>query len=151
MNAPHGTVITAWIPHFLRGALRFCRDRVNDLNYFKRVKLAIVAPVAIVGLIVIACVLWASCTSATPSHSRARHRQAIQGSEPREGCCVRGLWMAAPIALFCLDLIYPAITRTLLQFFTCRTLGDSGKWLEVDCTFSAWVSFLFCLWHLPTS
>ena len=45
-----------------------------------------------------------------------------------------GLWKVAPIILFLIDLLYPSITRTLLQFATCRDLGSAGFFLEADCT-----------------
>ena len=58
---------------------------------------------------------------------------------------IDGLWLSAPLTLFALDLIYPLVTRTTAQFFTCRDLetphdGDphnddgvpSGWWLEAD-------------------
>ena len=30
------------------------------------------------------------------------------------------------------DLIWPSVTRILFQFFSCRELGDAGRYLEVD-------------------
>ena len=44
---------------------------------------------------------------------------------------VDGLWIAAPAALFFLDLLWPATTRTLFQFFHCRRLGELEV-LEAD-------------------
>ena len=122
----------------------------TDFSYYKRIQLAIVAPVAIVAAIVGCSVLWASC-SVRDKPSRRRRWISDRGASSKAsvahdlreaGCCVRGLWTAAPVALFCLDLLYPAITRTLLQFFTCRDLGEAGKWLEADCTCMGF--FLFC-------
>ena len=65
--------------------------------------------------------------------------------------------MAAPLVMQMLDLVYPAVTRTLLTFFSCHELdvtcgdecdvyspeakgcdcvteekGGKGRWLEVD-------------------
>ena len=79
----------------LRHVLLFSAD-------FKRVELAIVAPVAIVGLIVGACILLVSYSIVSTPHLPKRRAGTNQ---PHQGCCERGLWMAAPIALFTLDLI----------------------------------------------
>ena len=105
---------------------------ISDFSYFDRVDLAIWAPIAIMGAIVGVDVLYASCCDVPPPRRLHRRGGAMQETP---GCLVRGMWAAAPIALFCLDLMYPAITRTLLQFGTCRDLGEeAGKWLEADCT-----------------
>ena len=34
--------------------------------------------------------------------------------------------------LFVVDLLFPIITRTLFQYFTCRNLRAAGTWLEAD-------------------
>ena len=111
----------------------------TGFSYFKRIQLASVAPLAIVAAIVGCSVLWASCTvpdAASRRRLRIADRDASSASVAHDirkaGCCVRGLWTAAPVALFALDLLYPAITRVLFNFFTCRNLGDAGRWLEVD-------------------
>ena len=107
---------------------------VTEFSYYKRIQLAIAAPFLITGAIVGASILWARWYPPAPQR-RTGGRHAALESRREEGCCARGLWKAAPYALFCLDFLYPAITRTLLQFFTCRDLGKAGKWLEADCTF----------------
>ena len=43
-----------------------------------------------------------------------------------------GWWNTAHLSLFCLDLLYPTITRTLLQLASCRDLGEAGSWMESD-------------------
>ena len=66
-------------------------------------------------------------------------------SQREHSILIDGLWLSAPLTLFALDLIYPLVTRTTAQFFTCRDLetphdGDphnddgvpSGWWLEAD-------------------
>ena len=45
---------------------------------------------------------------------------------------VAGLWTAAPFFLQAIDFVFPAVTRTLVQFFSCRPLGSAGSWLTVD-------------------
>ena len=57
-------------------------------------------------------------------------RAKVRGSH---GSVIRtGLWHAAPVVLFVMDLIYPLVTRTLWQFYTCQDLGKAGSWLEVS-------------------
>ena len=116
---------------------------VTEFDYFARVKVAMAAPVVVVGLIVAICILTLSYSIVSTPHS---HTRRLGANQPHHGYCERGLWMAAPIALLALDLIYPAVSRTLLQFFTCRDLGqssaidatgeDAGRWLEADYSLS---------------
>ena len=37
-----------------------------------------------------------------------------------------GMWATAHLSLFILDLLYPTITRTLMQFLSCRDLGEAS-------------------------
>ena len=53
----------------------------------------------------------------------------------REGAH-RGLYLAASIVTLLMDLLFPTVTRTILQIFRCRKLGDAaqggGFYLEAD-------------------
>ena len=42
------------------------------------------------------------------------------------------LWKASFSILYAVDLLFPLITRTLFQYFTCRDLKGAGRWLEAD-------------------
>ena len=43
-----------------------------------------------------------------------------------------GLWLVAPVCLQGIDLLFPFLTRTLLQTFACRDLGEAGSYLQAD-------------------
>jgi len=92
---------------------------VSGFDYYSRVLVAIFAPLTIGVLLVAGGIVRAYFT---PPRDRKSEDSVI----------MRGLWNTAAANLFIIDLIYPVITRTLLQFFTCRDLGEAGKWLEVD-------------------
>ena len=57
-----------------------------------------------------------------------------------------GLWNVAAPILFVLDLIYPNVTRILLQYATCRHLGKAGWWLEasysIECHVDSYNAYL---------
>ena len=109
---------------------------IKSFNFYTRVEIAVVAPVAFAALVVLVCVLLAMRRQGQrrrqaimPSHSTVE-REKRRGSH---GSAVKsGLWTAAPIVLMTIDLVFPTITRTLCQYFTCRSLGGAGRWLEAD-------------------
>jgi len=105
---------------------------VTGFSYFHKLQIVIVAPIAVVVALVLGCIVMSACTTT----KRRRRNIGDMVRERRRGVTEthvikRGLWMAATPALFLLDLLYPSITRTLFQFFTCRTLGPDA-WLEAD-------------------
>ena len=84
------------------------------------------------------------CASRVDGRLKAGLHEDVQ-SQREHSILIDGLWLSAPLTLFALDLIYPLVTRTTAQFFTCRDLetphdGDphnddgvpSGWWLEAD-------------------
>ena len=106
---------------------------MNSFDFYTRCQIAIFAPVATTAAITLGCVVWATCR---PKQERTRKRfvdihhakhRGSHGSHVKEG-----LWAAAPVVLFFLDLVYPLVTRTLCAFFSCRDLGVAGFWLEED-------------------
>ena len=100
--------------------------KVVDFDYRTRIDLATFTPLVIAGLVLLGSMAWA-----------AQHRKDKGGN-----LLHASLWHAAPFALQFLDFVYPAVTRTLLQYFTCRPLGAAGSWLEADygvqCTEARW-------------
>ena len=102
-------------------------------TFYTRVKIAIVAPVATAAAITVGSIVWVIFK---PKKGRKRKRfvdihhakhRGSHGSQIKEG-----LWDAAPLVLFFLDLVYPLVTRTLCSFFSCRHLGNDNYWLEED-------------------
>ena len=91
---------------------------VPDWSYFRRVDVAVMGPIAVAALFQGVGVVLAVGTK--------KRRERLTAAMDR------GMWNAAPFTLYVLDLIYPIVSRTLFQFFTCRPLGESGGWLEVD-------------------
>ena len=114
---------------------------LNNFTYFDRVLVACFAPLGLMMLIVLGGIWWArrhhvqrkrgriTTTRSTLMRERLR---GVEHGKAIKSVLVMGLWKAAPIALFLLDLLYPTITRTLCSFFVCRDLGAAGKYLEVD-------------------
>ena len=105
---------------------------LTRFTFYDRLMVAMLTPVCIVVVVVSGGIAWAYC------HRKRRKRMKIvdfsfakrRGSE--KSVVVRGLWSAAPIALFLIDLTYPSVTKTLCSFFVCRDLGPAGWWLEED-------------------
>ena len=121
-------------------------------DYFTKVIVAIAVPAGIVVVLLVICILHAH-TSSGKGHrqrgnlaqlARARARgtvanKSVKGTSGffqahKRSAIKHGSWLAAPIALMAIDLLYPAVTRTLLQYFSCRDLGPAGFYLEADCT-----------------
>ena len=132
-----------WLPEAMDGLLAVASLLIFDVfeeaklpcfiagyTYFDKIKIAVFAPLAFVGVIGLACILWA----ARPKKRQRMKLGALKRKTKRgsDHYVKDGLWAAAPICLFLLDLLWPSITRTLFQFFSCRPLGASGRWLEVD-------------------
>ena len=98
----------------------------DDIDYYFLLVLASIVPITLVGVMAVGGILWAAvCKQHTsiPNDSSG-HRST--------GVVVRGLWFAAPVVLFFLDLVFPVVTRVTLQFFVCRDLSVAGWYLESD-------------------
>ena len=84
--------------------------------------------------------MWASRRKKKRRASNVALPRAVYLRERKRGTynsvVKAGLWKVAAPLLFCLDLLYPTITRTLLQLFTCHDLGSAGRWLEADYSVS---------------
>ena len=103
---------------------------VSDFGYFARIKVAVAGPLAIALIFVLVSILWAACACCSGKKTRnAAHRASRFHSD---NAVVRGFWAAVHPILFFVDLVHPIVTRTLLQFGTCRDLGSAGRWLEAD-------------------
>ena len=80
--------------------------------------------------------MWAARTRKQRQRNRITVTKSVLNAEMKRGShgsTVRmGLWKVASVGLFFIDLVWPTVTRTLLQFNTCRDLGESGFWLEAD-------------------
>ena len=107
---------------------------VTSFTYFTRVKIAIVAPLIMAALFVLAGIIYANYkvikryrkkVAVTGSMLRRERARGSHDSIVKDGC-----WIAAPYVLFTLDLFHPVITKTLCSYFTCRNLGAAGWWLE---------------------
>ena len=128
-----------------------------DFTYITRVKIAAFAPLAIAALLVIYGVLRAAWDHGTrKSKSRVT---AMQSKETRmarqrgsqDSVLKSGFWRVASAMLMITDFIFPTITRTLLQYFTCHELktpidSDDGRWLEasyeIECGTDAYNAYL---------
>ena len=103
---------------------------IKGFNYYTRVKFAVFSPMVLMALAAVGGIAWRW-------HLRRQRRKTRKGGrrshDASTGKLIKdGLWTAAPFALFILDLIWPAVTRALLQYFSCRDLGSVGFWLEAD-------------------
>ena len=94
----------------------------EGFDYFTELKIVALAPII---LMAGGAVVGVSMEAWKRRNDGARERHD-------DGVVVAGLWLAAPVLLQVIDLIYPVCARTLLQFNTCRDLGAAGWWLEVD-------------------
>ena len=108
---------------------------LTSFDYYTRITIAALAPLAITALIFVYCVF----REATKKKKTRRRRNVASLAHAKHlgttGTVVKaGLWRAAPLALPFIDFVQPVCTRTFLQFFSCRSLGEAGKWLEADCT-----------------
>ena len=102
---------------------------VSHFDYFSRIKVAVAGPLAIAAVLVCVSIAWAACTGA---RAKARHHAHRASQFHSDNAVVRGFWAAVHPVLFFVDLVHPIVTRTLLQFGTCRDLGSAGRWLEAD-------------------
>ena len=101
----------------------------TQFDYYDRAFVAIVAPVALLGVALAGGLLWAQLR-------RLREERGPDHAHADDSVVVEALWIMAPI-LGVIDFVYPLLTRTLLQFFTCRKLeapidSPNGLWLEAD-------------------
>ena len=101
-------------------------------DYYTRIRLVSVGPVAFTAFIFIVCVVYACLTDgkpAKPQQRRRRQRNQLGTHLPMTRLSA-GLWKAAPIALFFLDLVHPMVCRTLQVI-----LQSTFSWLELlHCT-----------------
>ena len=131
---------------------------VGGMPYYVKLRLLCGVPI----LVSVAVVVFAFCGHlgrAHYQHRRAVTRRKKQGmmrrmngidvdavgeavrlaqeykARMREGAH-RGLYLAASIVTYLMDLLFPTVSRTILQIFRCRQLGDpaqgGGFFLEAD-------------------
>ena len=123
---------------------------IEGFNYYDRLKTAIFAPIGLTALLFLVGFAWAQRRRVAPR----RNARNASVPAPRQTFVqvqmsrfYEGVWWALEPVLFILDLLYPAITRTLWQFHSCRDLGDeAGSWLEAARRRSFLVSRTY---HLP--
>ena len=60
------------------------------------------------------CIIYSFLNGSKPN----KRQQQRHGHAAPVSCVNDGLWRAAPIALFFLDLVHPLVCRTLFDFFT---------------------------------
>ena len=106
----------------------------SNFDYFARINVAIFAPMIISGLLILGGIMWS-----VHHHKQLREkkislrRSTLRRARKRgshDSVVKTGLWRVASAILFIVDLLYPQITRTLFQMFTCHDLGSAGRWLE---------------------
>ena len=122
----------------------------DGFDYFTRVKLAVGAPLGCTAFFFVIGFSWAqlkalcgaggssAATSAAAAvarkdstdSTRSHWRKTLVQKEME--VIEQGVWFSLAPTLFTLDLLYPAISRTLFQFFSCRDVGEAGKFLEAD-------------------
>ena len=110
---------------------------LTSFTYYDRMNIAMWGPLAMVALFALLGML-----KAAQKKSRNRTRRGVAASRStedhralgiHESVFMKGLWYAAPYALYIIDLIHPTITRTLCSFLTsCRDLASAGWWLPVN-------------------
>ena len=88
-------------------------------DYYTRIRLVSVGPVAFTAFIFIVCVVYACLTDgkpAKPQQRRRRQRNQLGTHLPMTRLSA-GLWKAAPIALFFLDLVHPMVCPSKYNTF----------------------------------
>ena len=113
---------------------------VANWDYYWKLKTAMLAPVVIFFVLFLVGIFLATSdknkrenaseVKATRSMLRRQHMEQKRGTD--RSILIAAWWRTAAWILFSIDLIYPLVTRTLLQFFTCHDLGSAGRWLEVS-------------------
>ena len=111
---------------------------VANWDYFSRLQVTMLAPVGIILVMFLVGIPWAASNRrqrrsaivnhATKSKLRRQRMERKRGTD--RSIFVAAWWQMAAAILFLVDLIYPTVTRTLLQYFTCRDVGSAGFWLE---------------------
>ena len=125
----------------------------TKFTYYDKINIVIIAPFAIVICGGIGGCVWSyrelrqlkqakartrgrresTADRATIVKMKNQQRWARERKDGSDKSIVKmGMWKAAPVILFIIDLIYPTLTRTLCQFFTCRDLASAGLFLEAD-------------------
>ena len=109
---------------------------LTNFNYFSRVQAAAIAPLAVCGIMFVYGLVWAARHQKKRRTNRISVTSSFVRRERKRGSVnsiiKTGMWKVAAPLLFFLDLVYPIVTRTLLQLFTCHDLLSAGRWLEVD-------------------
>ena len=95
---------------------------VSNFSYYFRINVCVFGPLVVSGGVVLACIVWNSCTNADAVH----HMSAFYS----QNVVVRGLWYSVHPLFFILDLLHPIVTRTLLQ-------PVHGIFAERPCIFTA--------------
>ena len=121
-----------------------------SFDFYTKLEIAMAAPFLISFAVSAGGIAWAARHHHHRRRGKIEMRRSVLARErsrgSHESTVKTGLWKAAPITLFILDLIYPAVTRTLLEFYTCRDLrtgpcvtcdageesSPPGHWLEAD-------------------
>ena len=105
---------------------------VTAFSFYDKLHAAMLAPVLIIVVSLLGGVLWVSCKPKKRKRKgfAAHHRDRRLHGQGEKGVFLKGVWTAAPVALFIIDLLFPTITKTLCSFLTCRNLGRAGWYLE---------------------
>ena len=122
---------------------------ITGFSYYTRVEVALAAPIAItVGAVLVGVLLVkVEGHNLTRNKRRGRNTVVLADLESRLETVQRrvskhcplltaGMWRAAFALLFILDLIFPMLTKILLQFFSCRNLENAKWWLEARQDFA---------------
>ena len=110
-----------------------------EVDYYVKVKAAAFGPLYLVGAVLAGGLVHTAYTHFSSKQQRLRRTLSALNSPHHSiskahsaSVLTRLMWAMMHPLLFSLDLVYPAITRTLLSFFLCRDLGSAGLWLEAD-------------------
>ena len=99
----------------------------TSFDYFDRVRLVIAAPFAVAFVVTVSSVILQSVSALYHDADLEGLAKAIK----------KGYWAAVPVVLFLMDLLHPAVTRVLCQYFSCRNMGVAGFWLSSDYNVSS--------------
>ena len=121
------------------------RCLVPDFDFYTRLVIAMAAPFAVTLVLVAGCALWiAVCAKKAPagagvgagprphtSRSPGWRRSRITAFG-KDLAASNLTWTTVAVVLNAVDVMYPVVCRTLLQFFSCRNLGSAGFFVESD-------------------
>ena len=101
---------------------------IPQFDYYTKVWIMIVAPFAVTLILVVGGILSAAWHRDRRKRKRITVTSSTLRKEKRRGAhkstLKMGLWKASTYVLFMLDLLYPAITRTLPVMVLQRTFVD---------------------------